>query len=120
MATAVPIVLPMSGIQYTSMLPTFMQPGMATTGAPAIVAAPPPPAKLRVTVHVNGRLKGGMALMLPASLETFFEMGKSKLNFDATFNRVFTRSGGEITCLDEMCPDDMLWLSKGDDFLTPK
>ena len=109
-----PVVLPINGIRYAPLLPNYA----ARTATP-IVPAPPPP-KIRVTVHVNGSLKGGMALMLPESFDAFFSIAKAKLNFEHSFKRVFTRSGGEITGLDEMCPDDTLWLSKGEDFLTPR
>lgn len=89
-------------------------------GATGAVAAPPAQPKMRVTVHINGKLKGGMALILPNTLSQFFEMAQTKFNYDGNFTRVFTRSGGEITSLDEMCPDDMLWLSPGEDFTTPR
>lgn len=118
--STVPVVFPVSNIsnmQYTPLVQSFLTPGNASSAA---VIPPPPPAKLRVTVHVNGKLRGGMALMLPDSLDQFFEQAKSKLNFSGCFCRVFTRSGGEITCLDEMCQDDTLWLSSGEDFLTPR
>lgn len=126
--STVPFVVPMSnlGFQYGPMMQQFIaQPGGGTSAAAAaaaaVVAGPPPMAKLRVTVHVNGMLKGGMALMLPNTLEQFYEMAKRKLQFEGElFRRVFTRSGGEISCLDEMCQDDMLWLSTGEDFVTPR
>lgn len=118
--STVPVVFPVSnygGVQYAPL----MQPALNSGNAASAAVIPPPPlAKLRVTVHVNGKLKGGMALVLPDTLDQFFEQAKSKLNFGDTFSRVFTRSGGEITCLDEMCPDDMLWLSTGGDFTTPR
>lgn len=119
--STVPVVLPMSslGIQYASMVPQFLNPGMPHPSSAAVVA-PPPPQKLRVTVHINGKAKGGMALVLPNTFKEFFSMAKQKLTFANEFRRVFTRSGGEITCLDEMCQDDTLWLSKGEDFLTPR
>ena len=117
--STVPVVFPMHGIQYAPMVQSFLTPGLGNPGAAAVVA-PPPPAKLRVTVHINGKLKGGMALVLPDGWEQFFEMAKAKLNFSGSFKRVFARSGGEITSLDEMCQDDMLWLSPGEDFQTPR
>lgn len=118
--STVPVVFPMSsvgGMQYAPLVQPFLNSGNASGAA---VVAPPPPAKLRVTVHENGKLKGGMALVLPDTLQEFFDVAKSKLGFNGSFLRVFTRSGGEITCLDEMCQDDMLWLSSGGDFLTPR
>lgn len=117
----IPIVLPVTslGLQYASMVPSFVGPAIASPGNAAVVP-PPPSAKTRVTVHVNGRLKGGMALMLPDSFEDFFEQSRAKLGFEGRFSRVFTRSGGEITDIDEMCQDDTLWLSAGEDFLTPR
>lgn len=117
----VPVVFPMTslGLPYASMVPSFINQSLGNSGSPAVVA-PPPPQKLRVTVHINGKLKGGMALMLPKTIEEFFEQAQAKLQFDGMFSRVFTRSGGEITLLDEMCQDDMLWLSTGEDFLTPR
>lgn len=123
----VPIVFPMSninGMQYARLVQPFMNAATNSTTAASIVPppppAPPPPSKLRVTVHQNGKLKGGMALMLPETFEQFYTAAKGKLHFRGNFNRVFTRSGGEITSLDEMCQDDMLWLSSGEDFRTPK
>lgn len=117
----VPMVFPMTslGLQYASMVPSFMNPSLGNASNSAVVA-PPPSSKTRVTVHVNGKLKGGMALMLTESLHEFFEQAQAKLQFDGNFARVFTRSGGEITNIDEMCQDDMLWLSTGEDFLTPR
>lgn len=117
--STVPVVIPMHGIQYAPMMQQFLTPGLANPGAAAVIA-PPPPAKLRVTVHINGKLKGGMTLVLPDEWEQFFEIAKAKLSFTGSFKRVFVRSGGEITSLDEMCQDDMLWLSPGEDFLTPR
>ena len=58
-----------------------------------------------------------MALMLPDTFDQFFQAAKVKLRHNKTFRRVFKRSGGEITSLDVMCQDDMLWLSGGEDFL---
>lgn len=80
-----------------------------------------PPQRLRVTVHVNGKKGGGMALVLPESndKEEFFKMAQNVLNHGGSFRRVFTRSGGEITSLDQMVQDDALWLSEGEDFATP-
>ncbi len=80
-----------------------------------------PPPRLRVTVHVNGRKGGGMALVLPESnaMDDFFKLAQNVLNHAGTFRRVFTRSGGEITSLDQMVQDDALWLSDGEDFATP-
>lgn len=118
--TTVPVVFPVSNysnMQYAPLMQPVLNSGNASSAA---VVPPPPLAKLRVTVHINGKLKGGMALVLPDSLDQFFEQAKSKLNFVDSFSRVFTRSGGEITCIDEMCPDDMLWLSAGEDFTTPR
>lgn len=117
----VPVVLPVTslGLQYASMVPSFINPSLGNTSSAAVIA-PPPSSKTRVTVHVNGRLKGGMALMVPDSLAEFFERARQKLQFEGKFARVFTRSGGEITNIDEMCPDDMLWMSTGEDFLTPR
>lgn len=110
-----------SGVQYAPMVQPFLAGGSGNTAAAAAaVIGPPPPAKLRVTVHQNGKIRGGMALMLPESIDQFFKTAKSKLNFKGSFSRVFTRSGGEITSLDEMCQDDMLWLSAGEDFRTPR
>lgn len=119
--STVPVVVsvPGVGIRYAPLVSSFLPQGLSNPSSAAIVT-PPPPAKTRVTVHVNGRLKGGMALMLPNGLDKFFEMAKSKLHFAGNFGRVFTRSGGEITSVDEMCQDDMLWLSTGEDFLTPR
>lgn len=106
----------------------MLNPLLATLGAGAVsappvaaaAAAPPPaPARLRVTVHRNGSKGGGMALMLPDSMEEFFALAKTKLLFEGVFARVFTRSGGEITSLDQMVQDDALWLSKGEEFATP-
>lgn len=118
--STVPVVFPVSNYGNVQYAP-LMQPILSTGNAASAAVVPPPPmAKLRVTVHVNGKLKGGMALVLPDTLDEFFEQAKSKLNFGDSFSRVFTRSGGEITCIDEMCPDDMLWLSAGEDFTTPR
>lgn len=118
--STVPVVFPVSSYGNVQYAP-LMQPVLSSGNAASAAVVPPPPlAKLRVTVHVNGRLKGGMALVLPDTLDQFFEQAKSKLNFGDSFQRVFTRSGGEITCIDEMCPDDMLWLSSGEDFTTPR
>lgn len=117
-----PAVFPVSsiGVHYPQLVPSFINPALSNPVAAAGVVAPPPPQKIRVTVHINGHIKGGMALMLPDSLVQFFDLAKSKLAFNDIFRRVFTRSGGEITNIDEMCQDDMLWLSTGDDFRTPR
>ncbi|KAI0561725.1 Myb-like DNA-binding protein [Gracilaria domingensis] len=104
---------------YAALLPQFLTPGMPDPSRATIVAPPPAP-RVRVTVHVNGQAKGGMALLVPDTLEQFFETAATKLKTELVFKRIFTRSGGEITSVDELCQDDMLWLSSGQDFLTPK
>lgn len=96
--------------------------GMAgATGATAGAASAPSQQRLRVTVHVNGKKGGGMAMILPESntMRDFFKMAKETLHFEERFQRVFTRSGGEITSLDQMVQDDALWLSRGEEFATP-
>lgn len=94
---------------------------MSPSGGGAPVLSAPSQQRLRVTVHVNGRKGGGMAMMLPSSnsMDEFFAGAKATLAYDGLFRRVFTRSGGEITSLDQMVQDDALWLSKGDEFATP-
>lgn len=117
MAT-VPIVLPVSALSNLQQYAHLFNAGFPNaTGGGAFV--PPPQPRLRVTVHQNGKGGGSMALMLPDTLELFFRNAEKKLRFDGSFSRVFTRSGGEITSLDEMCQDDMLWLSGGEDFRSP-
>lgn len=96
--------------------------GLAGSNGSAMVGSTVAPAtRLRVTVHENGRKGGGMALVLPESneLEDFFKVAKDVLAFVGKFKRVFTRSGGEITSLDQMVQDDALWLSQGEEFATP-
>ena len=68
---------------------------------------------------MNGELKNGKALILPNTFEKFFELATEKLKAEKRLTRVFTRMGGEISSLDEMCPDDVLLLSSGDDFIYP-
>lgn len=120
----VPIVLSsVNGLPYAQILGnasnalTLVNPALGNMTR--TVPAPPPPPRIRVTIHKNGSLGGGMALMLPPTMEEFFQIAKKKLAFDGNFKRVFTRSGGEITSLDEMCHDDALWLSEGEEFTTP-
>lgn len=96
----------------------FLAGGSGNTAAQAGVAVivPPPPAKLLVTVHKTGKIRGVIALILHESIGQFFQTAKSKRNFKGSFSRVSTRSGGEITSLDATCQDNMLWLSAGDEF----
>lgn len=112
----VPFMFPISsmGMPYAPMVSSLISAGNPAVAAPAL------PQPLRVTVHINGKLKGGMALRLPKTIEEFFEQAQAKLQFDGVFTRVFTRSAAEILSLDEMCQDDVLWLSTGDDFITPR
>ena len=118
--TTVPI-FSMAGIHggfnmssYGPVLPGMFNP--STTYDPN---APPSLQKVRVTVHMNGELKNGKALILPNTFEKFFELATEKLKAEKRLTRVFTRMGGEISSLDEMCPDDVLLLSSGDDFIYP-
>lgn len=119
--SAVPVVLPMTslGLQYASMAQPFLNSSVGNASMAAVMGPAQIP-KIRVTVHVNGRDGGGKALMLPATMEQFFQHAEDKLQVEGPFSRVFTRSGAEITLLDEMCPDDTLWLSCGEDFMTPR
>lgn len=119
--STVPIVFPMTslGLQYASMVPSFINPSVGNPGMAAVMAPPPLP-KTRVTIHANGRIGGGKALMLPQTMEEFFQLAETKLLTESPLSRVFTRCGAEIAALDEMCQDDMLWLSCGEDFMTPR
>eukprot|EP00177_Eucheuma_denticulatum_P004346 GFKZ01007899.1.p1 GENE.GFKZ01007899.1~~GFKZ01007899.1.p1 ORF type:complete len:481 (-),score=51.77 GFKZ01007899.1:229-1671(-) len=119
--SAVPVVLPMSslGLQYASMAQPFLNSSVGNPNMAAVMGPAQIP-KIRVTVHVNGREGGGKALMLPQTMEEFFHHAEDKLQIEGPLSRVFTRSGAEITLLDEMCPDDTLWLSCGEDFMTPR
>lgn len=117
--STVPVVFPVSSVgevQYASMLP-FLNAGNTASAA---VVPPPLPMKRRVTVYINGSAREGKALMLPDDMDQFFKIAKDKLNFKGVFRRVFARSGGQIDSLDEMCPDDVLWLSAGEEFQTPR
>lgn len=119
--STVPIMFPMTnlGLQYASMVPSFINPSAGNPGMAAVIAPQPLP-KIRVTIHVNGRIGGGKALMLPQTMEEFFQLAETKLLTEGSLSRVFTRCGAEISALDEMCQDDMLWLSCGEDFMTPR
>ncbi|PXF41827.1 Myb-like protein J [Gracilariopsis chorda] len=117
LAPAPPSIHP--SIQYAPLLRHFL-PSQIPHPSHAAIIAPPPPQRLRVTVHLNGHATQGMALLVPHTLNAFFELAKSKLKSHQHLTRIFTRSGGEITDVDELCQDDMLWLSSGEDFLTPK
>ncbi|CAN8068832.1 unnamed protein product [Agarophyton chilense] len=104
---------------YAALLPHLLAAPLSDASRAAIIAPPPAP-RVRVTVHINGHAKGGMTLLVPDTLPQFFHTAASKLRSQLAFSRIFTRSGGEITSVDELCQDDMLWLSAGNDFLTPK
>lgn len=112
------IVFPMNslGLQYAAIVPGVVNPNTVASIMPNI----PPEEKIRITINVNGRKGASKVMVRPAAWTQFLAMAEAKLEMQgAGFTRVFTRSGAEITELDEICNDDALWLSTGDDFLTP-
>lgn len=123
---AVPIMLPLGGLgpggvqgfpMGVNSPSGLMSVDQAALNA-AVNSAAMQPQKMRVTVHRNGESHGGKAIILPNSLEQFFRLASDKLDAK-NFCRAFTRSGGEISTLDELCHDDTLWLSEGQDFIFP-
>lgn len=121
--TTVPIMMPlgsMAGIPGGFNLSSYGS--LVSGGVFARAGAPdnaPCMQKMRVTVHLNGEMKNGKAMILPQTFDAFFDLATQKLNSEKKLTRVFTRMGGEISSLDEMCPDDVLWLSDGEDFTYP-
>mmetsp|Transcript_13039 Transcript_13039/g.40167 ORF Transcript_13039/g.40167 Transcript_13039/m.40167 type:complete len:446 (+) Transcript_13039:368-1705(+) len=119
--TAVPIVLPLGGLQPGGV--QALQMGMGGQMMPidqlqAALSGAMGPQKMRVTVHRNGEAHGGKAIIVPTTMDQFFRLAAEKLN-EKGFCRAFTRSGGEISNLDELCHDDSIWLSDGAEFIFP-
>ena len=77
---------------------------------------------LSVIIHRNGTsTEEGIRIAFPESMEIadFLTMAAMKLGVPTTLSRIFTRSGGEISSLDEIIQDDALWLSDGAEFSYP-
>ncbi|KAJ8903632.1 hypothetical protein NDN08_004734 [Rhodosorus marinus] len=120
-----PIVVPIGGLGPSQVQALQLQmqanPQLMTMDQAALSAAMTNAAmgqKMRVTVHRNGEAHGGKAMIVPQTLDHFFRLAAEKLE-GKNYCRAFTRSGGEISNLDELCHDDSLWLSDGQDFIFP-
>lgn len=65
-------------------------------------------------------LTGGKALLVPASWENFTASAAAKLKLSNTPVRIFTAEGGELSELDELLPEDRLFVvENGEEFWTP-
>jgi len=75
-------------------------------------------AKMRITVFRNGENKHAKALIVPDTMEELFARAAKKFGMPSV-SRIFTREGGEIDYIEELMPDDAVWLSGGEDFVRP-
>mmetsp|Transcript_21872 Transcript_21872/g.37703 ORF Transcript_21872/g.37703 Transcript_21872/m.37703 type:complete len:735 (+) Transcript_21872:99-2303(+) len=104
-------------------MPLFMNLAAAANSAPisatAALGVHPPIPKLRVTIYRNGESKNGKALIVPATWEEFLNLCAIKLE-TGPLHRAYSRSGGEIVSLDELCQDDTVYLcEQNDEFVFP-
>jgi SHAQKYF class myb-like DNA-binding protein len=134
----VPILIPVSELQNLKQFAEWIQPnaGVISTNdaafrensssALAHVAVQPTQAfaalQMSVRIHRNGTSTAeGLSVTFPESMafDDFLVMAAKELGVPPNLSRIFTRSGGEISSLDEVIEDDALWLSKGEEFCYP-
>ena len=72
--------------------------------------------RIRVTVYRNGSISDGKAVVIDPTddLELFKHKIVAKLAMQV--KRIFTSNGGEIDALDELCANDVLYASSGEDY----
>lgn len=89
---------------------------------PRITPVIHPVPKMNVFVRRNGTAGRGKQMTLPDSMcqDEFLAMASEQLSSEVKFARIFTRSGTEIHSLDELCEDEHLWLTTGDEFSYPE
>lgn len=104
--------LPLHRLPQNLHLLSFACPGMAS--------------KLRVNVFANDpglRSTGGKCLIVPAGTAwgAVLALAGAKLGFAAdAAKRLFTANGAEVEDVDEIMPNDVLYVSQGEDFGQPR
>lgn len=75
--------------------------------------------KIRVTIFKNGLLQNGKAIFVEDDMDRFLQAATHMLGSDVPFKRIFNIDGGEIMSIDLILPNEVLFMSCGEDFIPP-
>mmetsp|Transcript_22124 Transcript_22124/g.28661 ORF Transcript_22124/g.28661 Transcript_22124/m.28661 type:complete len:758 (+) Transcript_22124:120-2393(+) len=75
----------------------------------------------KVTINLNGQFEGGKALYIQSdwTLESFLRKSAERLELAGGLTRCFNADGIEMTDMMMISDGDMLFLSNGDDYVSP-